>query len=67
MVKLRVENILFFLKFYEMVKLRVENILFSLNKMKIELNICLSYDLMKYIVICKVLTCLFKCGSVVVG
>ena len=32
------------LKFYEMYKLRVENILFSLNEMKIEINVCLSYD-----------------------
>ena len=53
------------LKFYEMYKLRVENILFSLNQMKI--NICLGYDYMKYIVICKVLTYLLKCGSVVIS
>ena len=50
-----------------MYKLRVENILFSLNQMKMKINICLGYDYMKYIVICKVLTYLLKCGSVVIS
>ena len=41
-------------------------VVFPLNKMKIEVYVCPSYDKMKYIVIFEVVTCSIKCGSVVI-